>query len=102
MSGDSLSHIGPFVHAMVPTMTVEEDVPYQGDADPRARLVPCCGCGITVDQTNPRCEILFPDDDMGTYGPCCAYLTKKERREWEQRQDRVIAGKKLPKSRRRK
>jgi hypothetical protein len=37
-----------------------------------AKIVTCCGCGFPVNQNNPRCLVMAPNDYMGTYGPCCA------------------------------
>lgn len=37
-----------------------------------AKIVICCGCGLPVNQNNPRCHVMAPDAYMGTYGPCCS------------------------------
>lgn len=42
-----------------------------------AKIVTCCGCGFPVDQNNPRCLVMAPNDYMGTYGPCCAPTGQK-------------------------
>jgi hypothetical protein len=50
----------------------------------------CCGCGMPVDQTNPRCEILYRKENMGTYGPCCANMKLKEHRKWGKNREKSL------------
>lgn len=57
-----------------------------------AKIVTCCGCGFPVNQNNPRCLVMAPNDYMGTYGPCCAPTGRdlaKSRKQMAKRQQKL-------------